>query len=91
MGSPTTSRSSASTRSQRPAIGFTVILRALEFGDQYLIKHEFIKALYGRYRAEGIEIPVPGRTVIMRQQENAAVPRTRHERHGQQKPQEQNG
>ena len=26
-------------------IGFTVILRAKEFVDQYLIKHEFIKRL----------------------------------------------
>ncbi|QIQ03946.1 mechanosensitive ion channel family protein [Streptomyces liangshanensis] len=54
-------------------IGFTVILRALEFGDQYLIKHEFIKALYGRYRADGIEIPVPGRTVVIRRAEDTAA------------------
>ena len=48
-------------------IGFTVILRTLEFSDQYLIKHEFIKHLYRRYRSERIEIPVPGRTVVMRE------------------------
>ncbi|WP_041986976.1 mechanosensitive ion channel family protein [Streptomyces sp. AcH 505] len=46
-------------------VGFTVILRALEFSDQYLIRHEFIKQLHMRYRAEGIELPVPGRSVVV--------------------------
>lgn len=45
------------------SIGFSVILRAKEFTDQYFIKHEFIKRLQKRYRAEGIEIPFPIRTV----------------------------
>jgi len=38
-------------------IHFTVILRAKEFVDQYLIKHEFIKRLQARYQQEGILIP----------------------------------
>lgn len=38
-------------------ISFTVILGVGEFSDQYRIKHEFIKRLHQRYRAEGIRIP----------------------------------
>jgi small-conductance mechanosensitive channel len=47
------------------SINFTVILRAKEFVDQYLLKHEFIKRLHKRYQEEGIEIPFPIRTVYM--------------------------
>jgi len=49
------------------SIDFTVILRAREFVDQYLVKHEFIKRLHRRYQQEGIEIPFPIRTIYMRQ------------------------
>ncbi|GFE60700.1 mechanosensitive ion channel family protein [Geobacter sp. AOG2] len=45
------------------SINFTVILRCVEYVDQYLLKHEFIKKLHRRYRDEGIEIPFPIRTV----------------------------
>lgn len=45
------------------SINFTVILRAKEFVDQYLIKHEFIKKLHERYNKEGIVIPYPIRTL----------------------------
>lgn len=41
------------------SINFTVILRAKEFVDNYLIKHEFIKRLHERYNKEGIVIPFP--------------------------------
>ncbi len=44
-------------------IKVSVILRVKEFTDQYLIKHEFIKALYARYDKEGIAIPFPQRDV----------------------------
>jgi len=37
---------------------------AERFTDQYLVKHEFIKRLHERYRAEGIIIPYPIRTLI---------------------------
>lgn len=47
------------------SINFTVILRAKEFVNQYLIKHEFVKRLHERYKKEGIEIPFPIRTVYM--------------------------
>jgi small-conductance mechanosensitive channel len=48
------------------SIDFTVILRAREFVDQYLIKHEFIKRLHARFEHEGIVIPFPIRTVVQR-------------------------
>jgi small-conductance mechanosensitive channel len=48
------------------SINFTVILRAREFVDQYLIKHEFVKRLHRRYRGDGIEIPFPIRTVYVK-------------------------
>jgi len=48
------------------SINFTVILRAKEFVDQYLIKHEFIKKLHKRYKKEKIVIPFPIRTVYLR-------------------------
>ena len=45
------------------SINFTVILRVQEFVDQYLVTHEFIKALHERYQKEGIVIPFPIRTL----------------------------
>ncbi len=42
---------------------FTVTLRAKEFSDQHLIKHEFIKRLHARYKQEGILIPAPIRAI----------------------------
>jgi len=52
------------------SINFTVILRAREFVDQYLLKHEFVKKLKERYNQEGIEIPFPIRTVYLNQPSN---------------------
>jgi small-conductance mechanosensitive channel len=46
-------------------VELNVILRAREFTDQYLIKHEFIKRLHARYRQESIEFPFPQRVVTM--------------------------
>ena len=53
------------------SVNFTVILRAKEFVDQYLITHEFIKRLLRRYRQEGITIPFPIRTVYEKSAEGA--------------------
>lgn len=36
---------------------FTVVLRAQEITDQFLLKHEFIKRLHQRFQSEGIELP----------------------------------
>jgi small-conductance mechanosensitive channel len=41
------------------SINFSVIMRAHEFVDNYLIKHEFIKRLQKRYAQENIVIPFP--------------------------------
>jgi small-conductance mechanosensitive channel len=49
------------------SINFTVILRAKEFADQYLVQHEFIKRLHLRFAQEGIVIPFPIRTLIQRE------------------------
>jgi small-conductance mechanosensitive channel len=48
------------------SINFTVYLRCEEFFDKFLVQHEFIKRLKKRYDREGINIPFPIRTVIMR-------------------------
>ena len=62
------------------SINFTVILRAKEVVDQYLIKHEFMKKLHDRYRKEGIVIPFPTRTVYMEgEKRNSAVDKTINE------------
>ena len=46
------------------SINFVVILPSSLFDNQGIIKHEFIKALTDRYRAEGIDIPYPIQTII---------------------------
>jgi small-conductance mechanosensitive channel len=48
------------------SINFLVVLRVKDFAAQYLLGHEYIKALHRRFAEEGIEIPFPIRTVIMR-------------------------
>jgi small-conductance mechanosensitive channel len=45
------------------SVDFTVTLRAKEFTDQDLIRHEFIKRLHEKYEREGIEIPSPSTMV----------------------------
>jgi small-conductance mechanosensitive channel len=51
------------------SIDFSVILRAREYVNRYLIKHEFIKKLHDRYRKEGIEIPFPIRTLYVHRED----------------------
>ena len=46
-------------------INFKIIFRVNKFADQYLLKHEFIKALKKRFDKEGIEISWPVRKVYM--------------------------
>jgi small-conductance mechanosensitive channel len=48
------------------SIDFTVILRAREFTDGILLKHEFIKKLHVRYEKEGIQFPFPTRIVYLK-------------------------
>jgi small-conductance mechanosensitive channel len=56
------------------SINFTVILRAKEFVDQYLIKHEFVKRLHTGFSDEGIVIPFPIRTLVQRREQPEAEP-----------------
>lgn len=46
------------------AIMFNVNLRTHDFEGQYVLKHEFIKAISSRYKEEGIEIPFPIRKIL---------------------------
>lgn len=48
------------------SINLEVRLRVGEFRSQGPIRHEFIKRLHRRYNQEGIEIPFPIRTVVMK-------------------------
>jgi small-conductance mechanosensitive channel len=48
------------------AIHFTVVLRAREATDRFVLIHEFVKRIHERYGTEGIEIPYPVRTVNLR-------------------------
>lgn len=46
------------------SINFNVILHSSQFLNQFVLKHEFIKALTKRYREENIKIPFPIRTIV---------------------------
>jgi small-conductance mechanosensitive channel len=48
------------------SINFTLVLRGKHITDQHLLKHESIKRIAEKYRAEGIEIPFPIRTVYIK-------------------------
>ncbi len=50
------------------SINLKIFLRAVEFGAQFLIISEFIKALHDRFDKEGIDIPFPIRTVYMKKE-----------------------
>jgi len=50
------------------SIDFTVILRAKEFSDRYLLTHEFIKSLHKEYKEKEIDIPFPQRVVRLQGQ-----------------------
>jgi small-conductance mechanosensitive channel len=60
------------TQFTEAGVAFSVGLRAAEYGDQFLLKHEFIKLLDARFRAEGIELPYPHR-VMLRKDSNPSV------------------
>jgi small-conductance mechanosensitive channel len=48
------------------SLDFTLICPVASFVDQYLVQHELRKRILRRFRAEGIEIPFPVRTVELR-------------------------
>jgi small-conductance mechanosensitive channel len=51
------------------SINFTVILRAKEFVDQYMVKHEFIKRLHRKFKEKNIVIPFPITALNVTQEE----------------------
>lgn len=51
---------------EESGVKFAVTIRAKEFVDQFILKHELIKRLHLRYRNEGIAIPYPTRTVFLK-------------------------
>jgi small-conductance mechanosensitive channel len=48
------------------SINFEIRMLVREFESQGPIRHELIKRLHERFNEEGIEIPFPIRTVIMK-------------------------
>jgi small-conductance mechanosensitive channel len=56
------------------SINFSVILRAQEFVDNYLIRHEFIKALCKRYAQENIVVPYPITAINTSQEQARLIP-----------------
>jgi small-conductance mechanosensitive channel len=53
------------------SIDFKVYLRVREYYHQYPVVHEFIKRLHRRYKAEGIVIPFPIRTLVWKEPSGA--------------------
>lgn len=50
------------------SLDFTLVCQVEEFAAQYLVQHELRKRIFARFRAEGIEIPYPQRTVHLRRE-----------------------
>lgn len=50
------------------SINFTLSMDINEFSQQYILRHEFIKRLYKRFKAEGIEIPYPATNVYLKKE-----------------------
>ena len=55
------------------SLDFTLICPVASFVDQYLAQHELRKRILRRFKAEGIEIPFPVRTVELRGNGKATV------------------
>ena len=50
-------------------INLRAILRVTEYSYQFAVRHEFIKRIQKRYQQEGISIPFPVHTVVMKNNE----------------------
>ncbi|HTB31693.1 MAG TPA: mechanosensitive ion channel family protein [Bacteroidia bacterium] len=50
------------------SINFTLSMDINEFSQQYILRHEFIKRLYKRFKTEGIEIPYPATNVYLKKE-----------------------
>jgi small-conductance mechanosensitive channel len=53
------------------SVNFEVRMLVRDFRSQGPIRHEFIKRLHRRFNADGIDIPFPIRTVVMRREDEA--------------------
>jgi small-conductance mechanosensitive channel len=51
------------------SINFTLAMDINEFSQQYILRHEFIRRLYKRFKAEGIEIPYPATNVYLKKED----------------------
>lgn len=51
------------------SLGFTLNYQIAEFANQFGVRHELRKRIYRRFKAEGIELPYPTRTVYLAGQE----------------------
>lgn len=51
------------------SINFTIFIGVNEFAQQFVLRHQFIKALSKRYNAEGIDIPFPITSVYLKKEE----------------------
>lgn len=54
-------------------INFTVVLRARQYIDRFVLMHEFIKAIKKRFDEEGIEISVPARKLFIAEGQNLTI------------------
>lgn len=52
------------------SLGFTLIVQVEDFVAQYAVQHELRKRIYARFEREGITIPFPTRTLIMKNQDD---------------------
>jgi small-conductance mechanosensitive channel len=50
------------------SINFNLSIDVNEFSQQYILRHEFIKRLYKRFKTEGIEIPYPATSVYIKKE-----------------------
>jgi small-conductance mechanosensitive channel len=56
------------------SLDFTLICSVRNYVDQYLVQHELRKRIYKRFRAEGIEFPVPQRDVYVSSNPSNEIP-----------------
>lgn len=55
------------------SVTLNVVMRATSFQEQFLLRHELVKRLHARFQAEGIEVPLPMRTVQIKGPSPAAT------------------
>lgn len=57
------------------SLNYTLICQVREFTDQFHVQHELRKRILKRFRKEGIEIPLPSRTVYTREADAKSLAR----------------